>query len=105
MQTNLILNRGVSRYQYEKNNILFQVPKSFSFIACFDLLFKIFQVTNFAYDDNLKSFMNFVQCFLYQIPSKNFKPTQTMIEIFNELDTNENDTDEDDEDNEEAMEE
>lgn len=71
------------RINHEKK--LLQVPQDYSFVATFDLLFKLHHVLNFSFEDNLKTMMNFVQHYIYKMVRVNVKMTTHMIRVFNDF--------------------
>lgn len=74
-----------TRHIIIKFTCIFQVPHDFDILQTIDLLFKVHLMFDSNFDPSLKNMFNFLQFFVYEIKSKNVKPTTGMKDIFNKL--------------------
>lgn len=77
------------------DNFLIVRKNSSQFVTAFDLLCKIYHVLNLKYPVELTNFLNFIDCYLFEILDKKIPSVSSLFIILNSINTAESDSEND----------
>lgn len=62
-----------------------QLPVNFTFPEVFDIYYKVHKIFDLCFEPNLRNMMFFIENYIYKIEEGIKKPTNRMLDIFNQI--------------------